>query len=52
MEANGCFWDMGNVQFLFTYLFFGAAPAACGHSQARGLIGATAASHSHSNAQI
>ena len=46
-------------QFYFIYLFvclllFMAALAACGGSQARGLIEATAASlrHSHSNAKI
>ena len=47
---------MGEViapSFLFVsfFLLFGAAPAAHGGSQARGLIGAPAASlhHSHSN---
>ena len=37
--------------FFFFFLSFRAAPVACGGSQARGRIGATAASlqHSHSN---
>ena len=37
--------------FLFCFVFSRAAPAACGGSQARGLIGAVAAGlrHSHSN---
>ena len=37
----------------FFFLLFRATPMACGSSQARGLIGATAASlpHSHSNAR-
>ena len=37
------------VNFFFFGLF-GATPAACGSSQARGLTGATATSRSHSNA--
>ena len=38
---------------IFIFLLFRAVPAACGGSQARGQIGATAAGlhHSHSNAR-
>ena len=48
----GCGGD-GQVPFLFIFLLFRAALKACGGSQARGLIGATAAGlhHSHSNAR-
>ena len=34
---------------LFVFVIFRAKPAACGNSQARGLIGAAAAGHSHSH---
>ena len=42
-----------NKNFFFVFCLFRAALAACGGSQARGLIGATAAGlcHSHSNAR-
>ena len=41
------------LSFLFLFGLFRAAPAACGHSQAWGQIGAAAAGlhHSHSNAR-
>ena len=35
--------------FIFVFCLFRAAPAAYGGSQARGLIGAVAAGHSHSH---
>ena len=42
------------VVFVFVFCLFRSVPAACGSSQARGWIGAIAASlhHSHSNARI
>ena len=45
--------DVLTQHFFFFWLFFRATLAAYGGSQARGLIGATAASlcHSHSNAR-
>ena len=47
--------SLGVFMFIFIFVFclFRAAPAACGGSQARGLIGAVVASlhHSHSNAR-
>ena len=43
--------ERNSLILFFIFLLFRAAPAAYGDSQARGLIGATAASlpHSHSN---
>ena len=38
-----------NICFVFVFFLFRATPVACGGSQARGLIGATAAGHSHSH---
>ena len=55
MSANvsNTFSDFCLLVYLFIYLSLGAAPAACGGSQARGLIGAFAPSlyHNHSNAR-
>jgi len=38
-----------SLSFLFFFCLFGAAPEACGGSQARGQIGATAADLRHSH---
>ena len=50
---TGYFFEKITANFGFSFLFFRAAPAAYGSSQAMGQIGATAAGlhHSHSNAR-
>ena len=56
MGENASFYDVPHklgVFFFFAFLLFRATPMAYGGSQARDLIGATAAGlyHSHSNAR-